>query len=100
MCGIHKIIKLFRWCAHDTECVPNRGGERFESWIGRLTAYLSFTHKNIGYYKVFNPRKIGIHKALCAVFRTEVPQNFETGPHFVFWAVEGYKAAADPSGGK
>ena len=45
-CGIQKMLKLFRWCAYDTDFLPNRGDKRFVSWVEKgLTTYLSFTHK-------------------------------------------------------
>ena len=45
-CKIHNMLKLFRWCAYDTEFLPNRGDKRFESWAGKgLTTYLTFTRK-------------------------------------------------------
>ncbi|XP_062909313.1 uncharacterized protein LOC134349231 [Mobula hypostoma] len=47
-CGINNMLKLFRWCAYDTEFLPNRGDNRFELWIKKgLTTYLSFTHKRV-----------------------------------------------------
>ena len=46
-CEIYNMLRLFRWCAYDTEFIPNRGDKRFESWTQKgLTTYLSFTHKN------------------------------------------------------
>lgn len=47
LCGIHNMLKLFRWRAYDTEFLPNRGDKRSESWVRKgLTNDLSFTHKN------------------------------------------------------
>ncbi|XP_072114005.1 3-hydroxy-3-methylglutaryl-CoA reductase a isoform X1 [Mobula birostris] len=47
-CGINNMLKLFRWCAYDTEFLPNRGDKRFELWIKKgLTTYLSFIDKRV-----------------------------------------------------
>lgn len=40
LCEIHNMLKLFRWCAYDTEFLPNRGDKRFEPWVRKgLTTY-------------------------------------------------------------
>ena len=45
---IHNMLKPFRWCAYDSDFLPNRKDKTFESWTKKgLTTYLSFTEKNV-----------------------------------------------------
>lgn len=57
LCGIGDSVKLLRWCAYDSEFVPNRSDNRFQTWITKgLTNYYTFVHK--GAFQSFeNPKR-------------------------------------------
>ena len=43
-CNLNDSIKLLRWCAYDTEFIPNRSDGKFKKWAAKgLTNYFSFT---------------------------------------------------------
>lgn len=43
-CGIHRMLKVFRWFAFDYDFTPNRQDLNFKSWSeSGLTTFLSLT---------------------------------------------------------
>ncbi len=56
-------IAVILWCAYDTEFVPNRSENRFQTWITTgLTNYYTFVHK--GAFQSFESlqRKYGLER--------------------------------------
>lgn len=46
ICKLRDVSKIIRWCAYDTDFVPNRTDGRFKTWISKgLTTYHSFVHE-------------------------------------------------------
>ena len=46
ICGQENPSKLLRWCAYDSDFVPNKSDNRFKKWTSMgLTSYNSFVHK-------------------------------------------------------
>uniref|UniRef100_A0A146S7T5 Reverse transcriptase n=1 Tax=Fundulus heteroclitus TaxID=8078 RepID=A0A146S7T5_FUNHE len=45
-CKLGELSNILRWCAYDSEFVPNKYDDRFKRWISKgLTTYHSFIHK-------------------------------------------------------
>lgn len=47
MCGIYRMLRIFRWFANDSDFAPNRLDPSFRSWTGHgLTTLLSLSQRN------------------------------------------------------
>uniref|UniRef100_A0A3B5R1I6 Reverse transcriptase domain-containing protein n=1 Tax=Xiphophorus maculatus TaxID=8083 RepID=A0A3B5R1I6_XIPMA len=56
ICGLENASKLLRWCAYDSDFLPNQHDDRFKKWISKgLTNYYSFVHK--GTFQCFETLK-------------------------------------------
>lgn len=46
LCRLEVPAKLLKWCAYDTNFLPNRSDDRFKKWTTKgLTSYFTFFHK-------------------------------------------------------